>query len=123
MRKVAFPVVLLGSLVLAACDNAPRLPQGTFVKEDNAEIQIQFDRLSKNETATVTIGNEHVTLTVLKDFMSIDNIRGVGGGNPCKAYMLTTKDGTTEVGVVCKDMPFGKKWEHHPWREWFDSLG
>jgi len=122
MGKMALLAVLLSVFVLTACDNAPRLPQGTLVKEDNAEIQAQFDRLSKDETATVTIGDEHVMLMVLKDFMSTDNIRGVGGGDPCKAYRLTAKDGTKEVGVVCKSMLFGKKWEHRPWREWFHSL-
>jgi len=123
MRKVAFLAVLLGGFVLIACDNAPRLQQGTMVKEDNTEIQTQFDRLGEDEVATVTIGNKHVTLTVLMNFMSTDNIQGVGGGDPCKAYRLTTKDRTKEVGVVCKSTPFGKKWEHRPWREWFRSLG
>ena|SRR3989338_5339634 len=123
MRNTAFCAVLIGSVALTACDNTPRLPQGALVKEENKEIQAQFDRLGENEIATVTIGEEHVTLAVLRDFMSTDNIHGVGGGDPCKAYRLTTKDGTKEVGVVCKDMPFGKKWEHRPWREWFRSLG
>ena len=115
-------MAVVSSLALTACGSNPRLPQGTLVKEENTEIQKQVERLQANEVATIAIGNEHVTLAVLKTFWSTDNIFGVGGGDPCKAYKLTTKDNTEEVGVLCKEVPFGKKWGHRPWREWFRSL-
>lgn len=122
MLKTAF-VVMLSSFFLVSCGKAPRLPQGALVKGENVEIQTQLDRLGEGGVATITVGNEHSTFEVLRDFMSTDNIQGVGGGDLCKAYKLTTKDGTEEVGFVCKKTPFGKAWKHRPWREWFYSLG
>ena len=113
----------LSLLFLLTSENSSRLPQGTLISDENQEIQEQLDRLDANEVATITIGEEHATLLVLKDFSSTDNIAGVGGGDICKAYKLTTKDGTEEVGVMCRTSLFDSKWEHRPWRDWFKRLG
>lgn len=127
MRKIVLilAIALVGSILVIAhlidIDN-PRFPQGTLLNEKNNEVQTQLFRLGENEVVTITIGTEHVALKILKVFSSTDNISGVSGGDPCKAYKVTTKDKTEEVGVVCRKIPFGKKWEHRPWREWFDSL-
>lgn len=98
------------------------LPQGTLVEEKNIEIQKEFNRLTKGEISSVRIGKEDATLIVLDDFSSGRSF-GIGGGSHCKAYRMLTREGTKEVGVMCKSHNSPNNvWTHVSWRKHFRRL-
>lgn len=121
MRKIFTGILFIfAGFILGAC--AVYLPQGTFVKADDREIQSYFNKVPDSTAvvkANVSQGEQQAILEIFYEFLSLERV-GAPGGVPCKAYRLVTqgKEIKTETGVMCQSLDAGGKWEHRPWKEY-----